>query len=424
MRKTLLTAACVSLSLLTSGGLPGAARTAAADEAAKPGAAATLSPERAFVRLWQKSGAFEKIAFASVDGPTLYLAGAPRGLEAVEVETGHSQWMHPGVLPADFPPIEYAKVLYLVEGGRLVTINPETGEELGRVKPRFSFFTPAYPTERYCIFAAGDQYVYAVTNDKGARAWRAAIDGQPTGSTWNTDDTMMYFATSRGVLYGVSMTAMEITWQLPFSRQSCSSPTLAGDTVYIGSSDYYLYAVNALIGDVQWKLSLSAPVLETPMVVGSRVYAATTEKLIHAVDLSTQKELWTLPGDRPLTSTPEHLIFLRKDKDVNVIGMADLATGKVISEMTAEKYVLFAAPAEGGVFYAVGKTGDVLAIGDRAAAEAREAAKEAARKAALTAPAAAPSTAATAPAEAPSAATTAPAAAPSTTSTAPAEAPH
>ena len=423
MRKTLLTAACVSISLLLSGSLPGAVRTAAADEAAKPGAAATLSPARAFARLWQKPGAFEKIAFASVESRTLYLGGAPRGLEAVELETGLTQWVHPGVLPADFPPIEHDKVLYLVEGGRLVTINPATGGELSRVKPRFGFFTPAYPAERYCVFASGDEHVYAVTVDTGVRTWRGATVGQPTASTWN-GDTMMYFTTSRGILYGVSIPTMEISWKHQFSRQSCSAPALAGDVVYIGSSDYYLYAINAFIGDVQWKLSLSAPVLDTPVVVGSRVYAATTEKLIHAVDLNTQKDLWTIPGDRLLTTTPEHLIFLRKDKDVNVIGMADAATGKVISEMTVGQYVLFAGPARGGIFYAVGKTGDVLAIGDRAAVEAREAAKEATPKAAApTAPTTEPSVAPTTPAEVPATAPTAPATAPSTAPTAPATAP-
>ena len=423
MRKTLLTVACVSFSLLMSGGLPGAVRTAAADEAAKPGAAATLSPERAFVRLWQKpGGAFEKMIFASVDGPTLYLAGGPRGLEAVETETGLSKWMHPGTLPAEFPPIELNKVLYLVEGGRLVTLNPATGDELSRVRPRFSFFTPAYPTERYCLFASGDQYIYAVTVDKGARTWRAAMDGQPTGSVWN-GGTMMYFATTRGILYGVNVSALELTWQHPFSRQSLSGPALDGNVVYIGSSDFYLYAINALIGDVRWKLSLSAPVLTTPVVIGSRVYAATTEKLIHAVDLNTQTDLWTIPGDRLLTTTPEHLIFLRKEKDATVIGMADVATGKVISEMTAGQYVLFAAAPESGVFYAVDKTGGVLAMGDRAAAVLREAAKEAARKAALTGPTA-PAAATTAPTEAPAAAPTAPTEAPSAAPTAPAEAPH
>jgi outer membrane protein assembly factor BamB len=385
-----------------------------------------LSPERAFVRLWQKpGGAFERIIFASVDGPTLYLAGAPRGLEAVEADTGLSKWMHPGVLPAEFPPIEFDKVLYLVEGGRLVTLNPATGEELSRVKSRFSFFTPAYPTERNCIFASGDQYVYAITVAEGAKTWRSPIDGQPNASTSN-GSTLMYFTTSRGILYCVTMSTLELTWQHPFSRQSLSGPALEGDIIYIGSSDYYLYAINALIGDVRWKLSLSAPVLQTPVVIGSRLYAGTTEKLIHAVDLNTQTDLWTVPADRLLTTTPEHLIFLRKDKDTNVIGMADLATGKVISEMTAGQYVLFAASTEGGIFYAVDKTGGVLAIGDRAAAVAREAAKEAARKAALTgptAPATAPAAATTTPPEAPSVAPAAPATAPSAAPTAPAEAP-
>jgi pyruvate/2-oxoglutarate dehydrogenase complex dihydrolipoamide acyltransferase (E2) component len=108
--------------------------------------------------------------------------------------------------------------------------------------------------------------------------------------------------------------------------------------------------------------------------------------------------------------------------------MADLATGKVISEMTAEKYVLFTAPAEGGIFYAVGQTGDVLAIGDRAAVQAREAEKEAAKRAAPTAPAVAPSPSPTAPATAPTTAPaeapTAPAEAPATAPTAPAAAPQ
>jgi len=182
MRKILLTAACVSLSLLISGGLPGAARTAAADDAANS-AAAMLSPARAFVRLWQHPGAFENVAFASVDGKTLYVGGKPLGLEAVDAETGDARWTHPVALPADFPPIESNQVLYLVEGGRLVTLNPATGEELTRVKPRFGFFTPAYPAERFCMFASGDQYVYAVTVETGARIRRSTIDGNPTGST-------------------------------------------------------------------------------------------------------------------------------------------------------------------------------------------------------------------------------------------------
>lgn len=410
MRNALWTAACVSLSLLMSGGLPGAARTAAADDAAKPGASEMLSPARAFVRLWQAPGAFQETVFAAVGGPTLYIGGAPRGLQALDTETGRVKWVHDGLLPPEFAPIERDKVLYLVEGGRLVTLDAETGEELSRVRPRFSLFTPAYPAEGYCMFASGDEHVYAVTTKTGARAWRGPILGQPCGSTWN-GDTMMYFVTTQGILYGVSIPVMEITWNHPFARASCSGPALAEDIVYVGASDYYLYAINALIGDVEWKLSLSAPVLETPLIVGSRLYTATTEKLIHAVDLKTHQELWTVPGERLITATPEHLIFLRKDKGVNVIGMADAATGKVISEMSAEGYVRFAAPAEGGIFYAVGKTGDVLAMGDRAAVAEQEAAKEAAQKAAA---ATAPATAPTAPAEAPATAATAPATAPTT----------
>ncbi len=92
--------------------------------------------------------------------------------------------------------------------------------------------------------------------------------------------------------------------------------------------------------------------------------------------------------------------------------MADAATGKVISEMAAAQYVLFAAPPVGGIFYAVGQAGDVLAIGDRATVEAAEAAKAAAQRAALTAPATAPTAPTAEPATAPAAPVVAPAEAP------------
>jgi outer membrane protein assembly factor BamB len=404
MRRAFLTAACVSLSLLISSTLPGARRTAAAEETATPVPEGMVSPARAFVRLWQAPCAFPKTVFASTDGSTLYIGGSPRGLEALETETGHIKWLHNGVMPPDFPPIERDKVLYLVEGGQLVTLNPATGEELSRVKVRFGFMTPAYPAESYSVFASGDQYVYAVTTKTGARTWRAPMDGQPAGSTWD-GSTMMYFTTSQGKLYAVSIPAMEISWSHDFLRPSCSTPAVNENSVYVGSSDYYLYAIRPLIGDVQWKLSLSAPVLGTPVIVGSRLYVGTTEQLIHAVDLNAHQDLWAVPGDCVLTTTPEHLIFLRKGNLVNVIGMADIATGKVISEMSAAQYVRFTGPAEGGVFYAISEDGDVLAIGDRAAVVAQQAAKEAAKEAARNAPPAAAPTAPTenAPAPAPTA---------------------
>ena len=135
--------------------------------------------------------------------------------------------------------------------------------------------------------------------------------------------------------------------------------------------------LTAATGSVQWQTGLSAAALGQPLVAGSRVYAATNEQLIHAVDLKTHDDLWTVAGDRVLTTTPEHVIFLGKSKTDNWIGMADAATGKVISRATALQYVLFAATPEGGVVYAIGKKGDVRAIADRAAVVAGKAAAKA-----------------------------------------------
>ena len=178
----------------------------------------------------------------------------------------------------------------------------------------------------------------------------------------------------------MSILGQDITWQHTFPNEFCSPPTQAEKSIYVGCADYYLYAVDAATGSVQWRTDLSAPALGQPLVAGPRVYAATSEKLIHAVDLKTHDDLWTVAGERVLTTTPKHVIFLGKNNTENWIGMADAATGKVISRATALQYVLFAAAPEGGVVYAIGKKGDVLAIANRAAVVAGKARRKRARR--------------------------------------------
>ena len=409
--------ACLSVAILSCSSILPAARPA---EAGEPPAAAeeALPAQRAFVRLWHLPAAFNDVKGATVIGKRLYIAGARRGLEAVDAETGVPLWLRLGQLPLDFPPTELGKVLYIVEGGQLVALDRETGLTLTRANSKLGFLTPPYPGEGHCIVGSGDKggYVYSVTTKTAVKLLRLELDDYPIKSTWD-GESAAYFLTAKGTLYRVSIQSEDITWQHTFPNEFCSAPTQAEDSIYIGCADYYLYALAATTGSVQWKTVLSAPVLGQPLIAGPRVYAATTEKLIHAVDLKTHDDLWTVAGDRVLTTTPKHVVFLARNNTENWIGIADAATGQVISRATALQYVLFAAAPEGGVVYAIGKEGDVLAIADREAVLAGNAAKarEEAAEGSLMPPPAAPAVPPppAAPAPAPSTAPEAPA--PSTT---------
>ena len=382
-----LTALCTALFLTAQPGRAADSPAASKDEMA--------SPSRLLARLWRKTGTFTKVYRATLIGDTLYVAGTPRGLEAVDVATGLPRWMHLGEYPVDVAPTVKENIVYTVEGGRFVSIDATTGTELTRTKSKVGSVTPVYPGEHAWVIGSGDGHVYGLGpgagRSAGRKVWRVLVDDFITASTWD-GDKLAYFLNARGAVYAASVPAQKLAWHYQLRKPACSPLALSGGVVYVGCEDYYLYALDAASGSVRWRVVLAAPVLDAPVVVGSRLYVATKDGVLHAVDTETHSEVWSNPNaGRVLTTTPDHLIFLRVVDGVNHVGVADAATGQVISEATAMHYETFAAAPEKGVFYAVSKNGDVLAVGDRAAMKAAEqAAEKAAHPAAPAAEAPAP----------------------------------
>jgi outer membrane protein assembly factor BamB len=327
-------------------------------------------PARLLAKLWNKPGVFHDAYIAKLKGDHLYLAGAPRGIEAVDVNTGFTAWMHLGNLPLDVEPTVWKGAVYVAEGGEIVTVDEATGRALTRDTTRPGILTPLYPSEYHLIVGSPDERVYGVGIGTGLRQFRINIFGYPIGSTWNEDD-LAFMTTSKGWLYGFSIPTRVIAWQYQFKKPFCTAPVLQDDMIYVGNQDYHLYAFEPVNGAFQWRAVLTGPVLAAPPVVtDDRVYASTTNGFIHAVDLETHKSLWRVPGHQVITTTPKHVIYHEKRGEDNYIGVADSETGEVLSVISAYPYTLFRGAPTSGVFYAIDKTGAVLALADREVAEA------------------------------------------------------
>jgi len=373
-------AACLPAVLLLFGVVGCVAQPRAGGRARPAARQEGLPPSRLLVELWpQKVGIFNEAKMATLLGRRLYVSGWPRGVEAINVESGLTDWIYPSRLPIDAAPTESEKTAYLVDGGQIVTVDLSNGIEQSRTRTRFGILTPIYLGVSECVFGSGDEHVYGVSPTTGLKEWRVSLDGYVAGSAWPGGD-LAYFVSSQGTVHAIFISTHETAWRHTFDKPWCSAPSLAGEVLYIGSVDYYLYALDARSGSVLWRVVLGAPVLGAVVAAGPRVYATTTEEIIHAVDTTAQRVVWTVPGHRVLTTTPEHVIFTRRQGGDNVICVADSTTGKVLSEAAARGYELFAAAPEGGIFYAVSRTGGVLALGDRAVIEARRAQEEKEKK--------------------------------------------
>ncbi len=339
----------------------------------------TATFARLMAKAWSRDRVFERVKKVCVADGTLYVLGAPRGLDAIDPATGITRWLHVGRYPVDTPPTRLEGVVSFAEGGELVGIDEKTGLEKSRTKIRVGVRTPVYPHEDYWTVASGDDRVYGLSPTDGRRLWHVTINDLVTGSDWRAENPeVSVFMTRTGTLTAVDLDIRGIAWQTPFRKPECSAPTLAPPLVFVGCEDYYLYALSVKSGLEQWKVCLSAPVLEKPVAAHGRVYATTADGVLHAVDIERQEVLWANPqGGRVLTATEEWVVLHRRTKELNLIAVADAATGKVTAQATARDHEYFAADPTSGIFIAANERGDVLAIGVRKVVEAQAAARAA-----------------------------------------------
>lgn len=64
---------------------------------------------------------------------------------------------------------------------------------------------------------------------------------------------------------------LETTWRLETGGQISASPTVIGDTLYIGNNHGSLYAIDVTSGQIRWKAHVPNPLMSAPLVYGNVV---------------------------------------------------------------------------------------------------------------------------------------------------------
>jgi outer membrane protein assembly factor BamB/predicted phosphodiesterase len=114
-------------------------------------------------------------------------------------------------------------------------------------------------------------------------------------STPAVDPQVVVVPTGDGTIHAFDFNTLEERWTFhakgsmwkisPYSKEKnavFSSPTIAGDTVFVGSSDGRLYALDKLSGAVRWYYDLGVPTLATPCVSGNALFTAAYDGTVYA----------------------------------------------------------------------------------------------------------------------------------------------
>ncbi|MEA1865707.1 MAG: PQQ-binding-like beta-propeller repeat protein, partial [Euryarchaeota archaeon] len=150
-------------------------------------------------------------------------------------------------------------------------------------------------------------YLYALDVSTGTEKWKCelGVDDLPNSPT--VSGGAVYISIRRvgcGSVYALDAATGTEKWEYKAGGDISSSPTVSGDTVYIGSWDNYIYALNALTGAEKWKYKTGDSVLNALAVSGSTVYTGSRDNYVYALDADTGAEKWTYETGDMVVSSP------------------------------------------------------------------------------------------------------------------------
>lgn len=206
-----------------------------------------------------------------IKGNTLYVGSGDGSLYAVSLYSGEIKWKFDGQSPMRADPTVSGNLVYSSTlDGYLYAVNRRTGEQVWSFSAHQGEWDSAMissPTviDGKVITTSRDARVYAVDAQTGELAWSytspvwswfdsSAIAGDEEG-------TMFIGSSDAKLLYKFDSDTGEIIWEAPLSGWSWATPTLAGDTVYIGVTGREggwnpvhrgFAALNAETGEMKW----------------------------------------------------------------------------------------------------------------------------------------------------------------------------
>jgi outer membrane protein assembly factor BamB len=165
--------------------------------------------------------------------------------------------------------------------------------------------TPVVADGRVFV-GSGDGFLYAVDARTGTLVWKFETGGDVSSSPAVAAGVVV-FVGGDNVLYAVERDTGKVRWKLPTGTPLKfeivpgdprifdyygASPTVVGDTIFVGSNDGHVYAVALGDGAVRWKFDAQRWVHGAPAVADGRVFFGDYDGRCYALDQQSGQLSW------------------------------------------------------------------------------------------------------------------------------------
>ena len=242
-----------------------------------------------------------------VDG-TLFVGGPGGSLLALETESGDQQWSAaPG--PVLGEPTVVDGRLYATGGDVVAAADADTGDPLWSAEV-VGDGSRSVAVVDGTVFVGGGETVTALSGADGGVLWRFDVDRTGTAGTPAVAENTIFFGTTDGTLFGVSLADRQALWTQKVGGSFVLPPTVVDGTALFSVRRFdadVVHAVDSESGELLWTggpgtVPNVGPFISTPTVAGGRVFTV-LEEGVFALDVSDGDPLWTAEPDEQLLSS-------------------------------------------------------------------------------------------------------------------------
>ena len=276
--------------------------------------------------------------------------------------------------PFDFylssPTVWDRKVYFGSGDGNVYALDAATGKPVWKFKTGDVVHASPAIADGALYIGSWDSYFYALDARTGAQRWRFKTGEDPDihnqvgiQSSAVIADGVVYFGCRDANLYALDAKTGKKKWA--FNNKGSwviGTPIVKNGKLYFATSDSAMfYGVDAKTGNQIFSLKFQWPMFSSPSIAGNTLYLGTHEGKFMAIDLTLQKVAWTFQTDgsrkngaaysKPDGSPNYDVAFEDDFYDDVIIGVRKmLSVGAVLSSPAVVDNVVYFGSSDGNLY--------------------------------------------------------------------------
>jgi outer membrane protein assembly factor BamB len=145
------------------------------------------------------------------------------------------------------------------------------------------------------VYLAGyNGKVYAFVAESGVLRWVYPREGNLASIAAGVavSQGRVYFGCSDGTVYALDAATGDKLWSFEVGSKVWSTPTVAGDTLYVSAFDKKLYVLNTGDGSKRWEFEAGGAIVSPALVYQGTAYIGCFDRYFYAVDAATGSLRW------------------------------------------------------------------------------------------------------------------------------------